>query len=280
MKSKMLSLFGLKWNPFSPNIPTHALHITSRVESFCWRIETQVTEGGFAQILGDPGTGKSVVLRILSDRLRSLRDVTVAVLTRPQAKLHDFYRELGHLFSVPLSPHNRWQGSKALRQRWLTHIESAHIRPVLLVDEAQEMLTSVLCELRLLQSANLDSQSILTVVLCGDARLRDKLQLPELLPVDSRIRTRLRAEPASPQELHNLLDHLLAQAGNAQLMTPELKHAVCEHAAGNSRLMCNLGNELLLAGAQREVDQLDEALFFDVFQTPAPARKGRRRKRA
>ena len=57
------------------------------VEDFCWRIEQQVGEGGFALTLGDPGTGKSAALRLLVERLSPLRDVTVGVLTRPQASL-------------------------------------------------------------------------------------------------------------------------------------------------------------------------------------------------
>jgi general secretion pathway protein A len=41
---------------------------------------------------------------------------------------------MGELFGVPLRPHNRWCGFKALRERWLAHIESTTVRPVLLVD--------------------------------------------------------------------------------------------------------------------------------------------------
>ena len=57
--------------------------------------KTHVREGGFALIHGDPGTGKSVVLRLLAERLGRLPDVTVAVLNHPQSNLADFYRETG-----------------------------------------------------------------------------------------------------------------------------------------------------------------------------------------
>src|SRR6516162_4672585 len=77
----------------------------------------------------------------------------VGVLTRPQAAVADFYRELGHLFSVPLAPHNRWASAKVLREKWLHHIENSLHRPVLLIDEAQQMSASALSELRLLSSA-------------------------------------------------------------------------------------------------------------------------------
>jgi general secretion pathway protein A len=139
MNKKLLSLYSLKFNPFSPEVPTSALWSPPSIENFCWRIEQQIGEGGFALAIGDPGTGKSAALRILAEHLGNLRDVVVGVLSRPQASLADFYRELGHLFSVPLAPHNRWASAKALREKWLHHIENSLYRPVLLIDEAQEM---------------------------------------------------------------------------------------------------------------------------------------------
>jgi len=201
MNKKLLSLYSLKFNPFSPQIPASALWLPPWVQDFCWRIEQQVGEGGFALTIGDPGTGKSAALRLLVERLRPLRDVTVGVLTRPQASLADCYRELGDLFQVPLSPHNRWASAKVLREKWHTHIETSLYRPVLLIDEAQEMSPAVLCELRLLSSADLDSRSILTVILAGDGRLGSKLEHPDLLPLASRIRCRLRTEALPPQQL-------------------------------------------------------------------------------
>ena len=111
-----------------------------------------------------------------------MRDLSVGILTRPQAKLADFYRELGHLFGVPLSPHNRWDSAKVLREKWLAHIEAAVYRPVLLIDEAQEMNAAVFSELRLLASADLDSRSILTIILAGDQRLASRLEEPDLCP--------------------------------------------------------------------------------------------------
>jgi hypothetical protein len=109
-------------------------------------------------------------------RGHNLRDLSVGSLSRPQANLADFYRELGHLFGVPLSPHNRWNSSKVLREKWLAHIEAATYRPVLLIDESQEMNSLVLAELRLLASAELDSQILLTTVLAGDGRLAERLR--------------------------------------------------------------------------------------------------------
>ena len=271
MNKKLLALYGLKWNPFSPELPTEALYTTAKVENFCWRIEQGlIREGGFALISGDPGSGKSVVLRLLSERLQQLRDITIGAIAHPSSNLADFYREMGDLFGVELKPHNRWGGFKALRERWLAHLEGTLLRPVLLIDEAQEMHPGVLSELRLLSSMQFDSRTLLSVVLAGDARLGAKLRRDELLPLGSRIRTRLMMEYADRNELMACLKYLLNTAGNANLMTPELMQTLCDHALGNYRVLTTMAAELLTLACQQELTQLDEKLYLEAFATAPP----------
>jgi general secretion pathway protein A len=269
MNQKLLALYGLKWNPFSPELPTAALYVPARVENFCWRIEhAQIGEGGFAMVHGDPGSGKSVVLRLLAERLARANDLTVGVIHHPQSNIADFYREMGDIFGVALRPHNRWGGFKILREAWLAHVQTTRRRAVLLIDEAQEMRPAVLCELRLLASARFDSQSLLCVVLAGDARLIEKLRREELIPLGSRIRTRLATEHASREELMACLEHLLNGAGNSSLMTVPLRQTLCDHAAGNYRILTTLAAELLAVAAQRELPVLDEKLYLEIFAQP------------
>ena len=273
MNHNLKALYGLKFNPFTPDLPLEALHLTAKLEDFAWRIEHGLAhEGGFALITGEPGTGKSVALRVLAERLQRLREVTVGCLEHPQSNLADFYREMGDIFGVALQPHNRWSGFRVLRERWLTHIDTTLIRPILLVDEAQEMHPSVLNELRILTSTRFDSRSILSVVLAGDRRLLEKLRRDELLPLGSRIRTRLLLEPATSEELRSCVGHLIETAGNAKLMTRELIDTLSDHALGNYRMLCTMANELLSIAAQRQLDGLDEKLYLEVFAAPETAR--------
>jgi type II secretory pathway predicted ATPase ExeA len=277
---KLLALWGLKWNPFSPDLPGDALLVTAKIESFALRIEQLVQEGGFALISGESGTGKSVALRIVALRLATLRDVVVGVLERPQSKSADFYRELGDIFSVKLKPSNRYGGFKALRERWKAHVASSHIKPVLLVDEAQEMAPEVLSELRILSSTDFDATSLLTVVFSGDGRLLELLRHEDLVPLGTRIRTRLNTEVASREELLDLLTHALSKAGNAALMTPELMDTLVDHCAGNYRVLMTMGAELLAHGMTHEVDQLDEKLYLELYQPSRPLATSKKKVRA
>lgn len=270
MNQKLLTYYGLKFNPFNQGIPTDDLFIPPQLENFCWRVEeTLIQEGGFALIYGDPGLGKSVALRVLENRLNNRRDTKVGSITHATSNLSDFYRELGDIFGVTLSVNNRWCGFKMLRERWLSHLQQHLFRPVLLVDEAQEINNIVLNELRLLSSMQFDSRILLTVILAGDGRLTNKLKEDALLPLGSRIRVRLKTEYVTHAQLAQCLKHIISQAGNQSLMTQELVQALSEHSMGNYRVMCTMANDLLTKAFKNEQSQLDEKLFFDCFSLPS-----------
>jgi general secretion pathway protein A len=209
MNPKLLALYSLKFHPFHTDVPTEALYTTPPVDAFLRRVELTLSDGGFTLLTGDPGSGKTIAMRLLAERLRRLPNVIVGSIEHPQSRTSDFYRELGDLFGIPLTVHNRWAGFKALRTRWSEHIASTLMRPVLILDEAQEALTTVLSELRILASKDFDSRQLLCVVFAGDARLPERLRTAELLPLGSRIRRRLVLDYASRDELLACLDHLL-----------------------------------------------------------------------
>jgi type II secretory pathway predicted ATPase ExeA len=272
MNRRFLTQFSLKWNPFALDVPVEALYRFPETESFLFRVENLARDGGFALVTGHPGMGKSVTLRILADHLSRIREMKIGVLTRPQCNVADLYRELGDLFGVELTPHNRWAGTKVLRERWRAFMDTALFRPVLLVDEAQEMAPTVLNELRILMSTELDSCLLLTVVLAGDQRLQTRLTQEDLLPLATRIRTRLVRAAATTDDLVSLLCHAIEQAGNPQLMTKELVDILAEQSAGNLRAMTTMAAQLLETAAEKELPRLDEKLFFETFHVPGSRR--------
>ncbi len=278
MTNKLLALYGLKWNPFIPGVPVEALQVSARIDSFRRRVLQLTADGGFALVTGNPGTGKSVSLRILAAYLSSQRDLKLGLISRPQANTADFYREMGDLFSVQIRPNNRWGGTKILRQCWQTHIDSALSRPVLIIDEAQDMCPTVLNELRLLTSCNLDSHILLTVILAGDGRLLERLRSEEFLPLESRIRVRLPLERATPQILHDVLKHALTCAGAPMLMADSVIATLADHAQGNIRTLMIMADNLLAAAAEQDARQIDDRLFFELYDNiPAKPAAGRRR---
>lgn len=268
------ALYGLKYNPFLPALPPEPLWVLPGVENFFHRIQAQLSQGGFALITGDPGQGKSKTLHWIAQRLNRMPDLAVGVMERPQSQLGDFCREMGELFGVTLTPSNRYGGFKALRARWKAHFQSTLARPVLLIDEAQEASAACLTELRLLQSSCFDSESLLFTILCGDGRLPNRFRTPELMPLGSRIRARLNLTALSPEQLEDYLHFALSQAGQAQLMPPEIIHLLAAHALSNLRVLSHMAAEMLTAAAERNLPCLDESLYFDLF-TPATSKPRR-----
>jgi general secretion pathway protein A len=267
---KLQALYGLKWNPFIPDVPVEALQVFPKLERFCYRIEDLVLDGGFAACMGEPGLGKSALLRLIQDRISQIPQVVVGELSRPQCSVNDFYREVGDLFSVHLQVSNRYGGHQALRQKWRNHIETTLVRPVLLIDEAQRLNDVVFDELKSLSSERLDTQMLITIILAGDLRLSDRLTSPQLKPIESRLRYKLLFTPLETRELGAFLENALRLAGAPGLMTPELIDTLADKSLGNLRSLMNLCNDCLTEGVRTEAPKLDEKLFFEVIGEQLP----------
>ena len=138
MNKTLLALYGLKWNPFAPGVPARRCMFAARR----LLLPPRPPSGRRGRLCRRHRRSRNRQVRLSAHPGRPLageRDVKVGMISRPQANIADFYREMGDLFGVPLRPHNRWGGAKILRQSWQAHIDSALSRPVLIVDEAQEM---------------------------------------------------------------------------------------------------------------------------------------------
>ena len=138
------------------------------------------------------------------------------------------------------------------------------------------MLASVLPELRILSSGKFDAETYLTVVLAGDTRLADRFRHPELLPIGSRIRTRLVLDYASHDELRDILRHALKKAGAPKLLTESLQEVLVEHAVGNYRVLKTMAGELLMAACEREPPAIDEKLYLELFEERSTGRRSTR----
>jgi type II secretory pathway predicted ATPase ExeA len=260
------AFLGLKWNPFLPDAPLLSLSSDTHMQQFLWRAEQLVLDGGYALITGEPGSGKSVALRLLHGHLSCIPELCVRILTRPQSHLRDFYRELAGLFGLEIKASNRYAGFQKLREQWLHQIQGCLFRPVLLIDEAQEVPEEVLSEIRILASSELDARCILAVVFAGDKRFLSKLQSPALLPLESRIRVRMHMDGRNPEQLSQMLTKALTEAGNPELMTAGVAKALVDQSLGNPRAMMIAANELMSQAIYREKQIIDENLYFEVFR--------------
>ena len=131
------------------------------------------------------------------------------------------------------------------------------------------MFTSCLNELRLLSSTHFDSQSLLTTIICGNTRLPERFRTGALLSLGTRIRARFVMEPYSKDVLLGYLKHCLAQAGAPHLISNQLRQTLVDHSGGNLRVLTTLAAELLERAAEKDLTQLDEKLYLEVFSRPS-----------
>ena len=129
----------------------------------------------------------------------------------------------------------------------------------------------VLSELRLLSMERFDSASLLTIVLTGDSRLTNSFKEEDLIPLGTRMRTRLVMEPWIKPQLIELLKEGIKLAGNPNLISNGLIETLAEHAVGSPRVLMNLAGECLAIGMLKEATQLDEGLFFELFPPQSSA---------
>ena len=173
-----------------------------------------VTEsGGFMQLTGEVGTGKTTLVRtLLQNRMPDNADV--AVILNPQLSALEFLEAISEELGIA-DPEAK-DSSKALIDALNHYLLMAHAdarRTILIVDEAQNLARDVLEQVRLLTNLETSKQKLLQIVLIGQPELRDLLDRNDLRQLAQRITGRYHLEPLSREETSEYIEHRLRIAG-------------------------------------------------------------------
>ncbi|MEM7430816.1 MAG: AAA family ATPase [Pseudomonadota bacterium] len=206
--------FGLNEKPFSITPDPRYLFMSERHGEALAHLVYGVTEsGGFIQLTGEVGTGKTTLCRsLLMNRMPSNADV--AVVLNPQLSALEFLEAICEELGITV-PEPR--GSiKALIDALNGHLLTAHAegrRTILVVDEAQNLAPDVLEEVRLLTNLETAKQKLLQIILIGQPELRELLARNDLRQLAQRITGRYHLEPLSRDEADQYIEHRLKVAG-------------------------------------------------------------------
>ena len=208
------SFFGLNEKPFSITPDPRYLFMSERHGEALAHLVYGVTEsGGFMQLTGEVGTGKTTLVRtLLLNRMPANADV--AVVLNPQLSAREFLITICEELGVAV-PADR-SSIKALIDTLNHHLLDAHSdarRTILVVDEAQNLAPDVLEEVRLLTNLETAKQKLLQIVLIGQPELRDLLARNDLRQLAQRITGRYHLEPLSRDETAQYIEHRLKVAG-------------------------------------------------------------------
>lgn len=249
-----LSFFGLNEKPFSITPDPRYLFMSERHGEALAHLVYGVTEsGGFVQLTGEVGTGKTTLVRtLLLNRMPDNADV--AVVLNPQITVQEFLlticEELG--IAVP----ERQDSIKALTDALNHHLLSAHAagrRTILIVDEAQNLAPAVLEQVRMLTNLETSKQKLLQIILIGQPELRELLGRNDLRQLAQRITGRYHLEPLTREESAQYIEYRLRVAGAlGEVIDNAAKKEVFRLSQGVPRLINVICDRALLGAYSQE----------------------------
>ena len=234
--------------------------------------------GGFVQLTGEVGTGKTTLSRLLLEQLPE--HARVALVLNPRLTPTELLETICEELHVGIE--GRRGSNKALVDALNAHLLEAYaqgLRVVLVIDEAQNLPVEALEQVRLLTNLETDTQKLLQVILLGQPELRDMLARPELRQLAQRITARYHLTPLGPTETEAYLRHRWSVAGGTRLPFDrgalQRLHA---RSGGVPRLLNVIAERCLLAGYARDLPVIDAATVERAAAEALPPRPASRRR--
>jgi general secretion pathway protein A len=256
------SFFGLSEKPFAITPDPRYLYLSERHTEALAHLTYGISEaGGFIQLTGEVGTGKTTVLRSLLQQLPPHCDV--ALILNPRVTPAEFLFAICDELHVQV-PQGSGGSVKALVDLLTHFLLDAHGRSrriVLLVDEAQNLDSDVLEQLRLLTNLETATQKLLQIILIGQPELRDVLSRPELRQLAQRITGRYHLEALRKRETLAYIRHRLRVAGATRdLFTSGAQRELHRLSGGVPRIINVIADRALLGAYTREAHDVNGAL--------------------
>jgi general secretion pathway protein A len=252
--------FGLNEKPFSITPDPRYLYLTARHAEALAHLLYGVTEsGGFVQLTGEVGTGKTTLVRSLLEKIPGHVEVALILNPRlsPNEFLHAICDELGAETREPASPKEMVD---ALNRKVLeAHARGSRV--VLIVDEAQNLSAEVLEQVRLLTNLETAKQKLLQIILIGQTELREVLERNDLRQLAQRITGRYHLDPLHKNETFAYVRHRLKVAGcTSDVMRPSALAELHRITGGVPRSINVIGDRAMLGAYTREQREVNGPL--------------------
>ena len=252
--------FGLNEKPFAITPDPRYLYMSARHTDALAHLLYGISEsGGFIQLTGEVGTGKTTLIRSVLERLPEKAEI--ALILSPQLTTLEFLATIVQELHCA-APTERTV--KAHIDVLNAHLMQAHAdgrRVVLMVDEAQTLSPELLEQVRLLTNLETSKQKLLQIILIGQPELRELLDRLEMRQIAQRITGRYHLEPLQKDDTRAYVSHRLRVAGaQSDIFTKRAIDSLYKHSRGIPRLINVIADRALLAGYTRDQRRVDTKL--------------------
>lgn len=259
---RWISHFGLTQPPFDKAVGDDALWMPSSREDVTAEIVAAMHERQHVLLTGEPGIGKTCMLRAVRHRLGD-EGFRLTYCHNATLGRRDFYRQL--CLAIGLSPKAT---AAAVFYAVSTHVQELareRVHPVFLLDESHLLHQDVLDHLHIVSNYEWDSAPLLSLILVGLPELRDRMRLRRNRSLWSRIHVRLVLDDPKPADTVEYVHHRLgASGGDRELFSSDALAILHEASSGHLRSIDRLATGALKAAARRKLERIDRELLQHV----------------
>lgn len=252
--------FGLNEKPFSISPDPRYLYLSPRHADALAHLIYGISEsGGFIQLTGEVGTGKTTLIRSLLGQLPD--NAEIALILNPHLSSREFLQAICHELRIPFVTE---ESAKSLIDKLNIKLLESHAdnrRVVLIVDEAQTMSPELLEQVRLLTNLETEKQKLLQIILIGQPELREVLGRSEMRQIAQRITGRYHLEPLNATDTAVYVAHRLRVAGGRpEIFSKRAIRKLFRLSRGVPRLINIIADRTLLAAYTRDESRVGPVL--------------------
>ncbi len=259
-----LDYYGLKDPPFSITPDPRFVFLSERHRDALAHLLYGIGQGGgggFVQLTGEVGTGKTTLCRLLLEQLPE--NTRVALVLNPKVSPLELLETICEELKLEIS--GREHSLKGLVDRLNAFLLEAYaqgLRVVLIIDEAQNLSAEALEQVRLLTNLETPTQKLLQIILLGQPELRMLLARDDLRQLAQRITARYHLTPLDAAETEAYVRHRLSVAGSQRSPFTRLAlRRLHQRSGGVPRLINVIADRALMAGYAQDLDQIGERVI-------------------
>ena len=257
-----IASFGLAEKPFAITPDPRYLYLGQQHADALAHLVYGINDaGGFIQLTGEVGTGKTTTIRSLL--ARSPHNADIALIINPRLSPLEFVQAICEELGVEVSSAAVGNGKMLvdLLNRKLLRIHAEGRRAVLIVDEAQNLTAEVLEQVRLLTNLETDSQKLLQIILIGQPELREQLSRNDLRQLAQRVTARCHLQPLAREDTAAYVRHRLRVAGaTSDIFNAAALREVHRRSRGVPRVINIICDRALLGAYTEDRHEVDAAL--------------------